>query len=88
VNELVLQRAEERLCHGIIVADPGAADRLAQVERGEGIGELCRRVVAAPVGVEIAVGTALAGGPYRDRRNVLTQALPTTPVSFPSRTPK
>ena len=52
VNELVLQRGEERLGHGVIEADPGAADRLAQVERGEDAGELRRCVVAAPVGVE------------------------------------
>ena len=50
------QCAEERLGHGIVVADPGATDRLAQLECGEGIGELRRRVVTAPVGVEDRTG--------------------------------
>ena len=40
VDELVLQGTEERLGHGIIITDSGAADRLTQVERSKGGGEL------------------------------------------------
>jgi len=40
VNEFVFQGREERFGHGIIVADTGAADRVAQVEFGDGDGEV------------------------------------------------
>jgi hypothetical protein len=40
VDEFIFQCAEERLGHGVVEADPGAADRLSQVECSEGGGEL------------------------------------------------
>jgi hypothetical protein len=52
VNTLVLQRAEERFGHGVIVAYPGSTYRLPGPVFREGRGEAAGGVVAAPIGVE------------------------------------
>ena len=52
VNTLVLQRAEERFGHGVIVAYPGSTYRLPGPVFREGRGEAAGGVVAAPVGVK------------------------------------
>src|SRR4051812_11133749 len=52
VNTLVLQRAEERFSHGVIVAYPGSTYRLPGPVFREGRGEAAGGVVAAPIGVE------------------------------------
>ena len=55
VDTLVLQCGEERFGHGIIVADPGAADGMPEVMLLQRPCELLGCVVAAAVGVEMAL---------------------------------
>ena len=52
VNPLVLQCSEEGLGHRIVVADPGAADGLAEAMLLQGRRELAGCVIAAAVGVK------------------------------------
>ena len=61
VNTLVLQRAEERFGHGVILAYPGSTHRLPGPVFREGLGEAAGSVVAAPVGVEDRVVGGVIG---------------------------
>jgi hypothetical protein len=52
MNPLVLQCSEERFGHCIVIADPGAADGLAEVMPLQRRRELAGCVIAAAIGVK------------------------------------
>ena len=52
VVELGLQGGPERLGGGVVPADPGPSHRPQQTEIATQVGDLSRRVLTSPVGVE------------------------------------
>jgi len=73
MDEFILERAEKRLRHGVVPADPGTSDRGPQVVPVEKGAEFVRGVLTAAVGMENAPSADPAGG-ERHRQRVNDQA--------------